>query len=68
MSNHHATDAISALGSSMSSGKREDDNPGSIPAQGFLRRYRLPLALAVIAICLYAGSILYILYGRGPIV
>ena len=34
---------------------------------GFLRRYRLPLLLGVIALCLYAGSILYILYGRGQI-
>lgn len=34
---------------------------------GFFRRYRLPLTLAVIAVCLYAGSILYILLGRGQI-
>ena len=34
---------------------------------GFLRRYRLPLLLGAIALCLYAGSILYILYGRGQI-
>ena len=33
----------------------------------FLRRYRLPLALAVIAFCLYVGSIAYILLGRGQI-
>ena len=36
-------------------------------SRGFLRRYRLPLALAAIALCLYAGSIVYILYGRGQI-
>ena len=35
---------------------------------GFIRRYRLPLSLAVIAVCLYAGSILYILFGRGVVV
>ncbi len=35
---------------------------------GFIRRYRLPLTLAVIAVCLYAGSILYILFGRGSVV
>ncbi|MDC0435272.1 hypothetical protein OAM69_06505 [bacterium] len=35
---------------------------------GFFRRYRLPLSLAVIAICLYAGSILYILFGRGQVI
>ena len=34
---------------------------------GFLRRHRLPIALGLIALCLYAGSILYILFGRGPI-
>ena len=34
---------------------------------GFVRRYRLPLALAVVALCLYVGSILYILLGRGAI-
>ena len=36
-------------------------------ASGFFRRHRLPLLLAVVAACLYAGSILYILYGRGQI-
>ena len=35
--------------------------------QGFLRRYRLPLTLGVLAICLYIGSIAYILYVRGPV-
>jgi hypothetical protein len=34
---------------------------------GYFKRYRLPLFLAVVAICLYAGSILYIMYGRGQI-
>jgi hypothetical protein len=34
---------------------------------GFFKRYRLPLFLAVVAICLYAGSILYIMYGRGQV-
>jgi hypothetical protein len=37
-------------------------------APGFVQRYRLPLFLAVVAICLYAGSILYILFGRGQVV
>ena len=37
-------------------------------APGFFRRYRLPLFLAVLALCLYAGSILYILFVRGQVV
>ena len=47
--------------------------PGSDPVSGlaaapsFFHRHRLPLALAVIALCLYAGSIVYILFGRGQI-
>ena len=42
--------------------------PGSEPARpSFLRRHRLPLALALLALCLYAGSIVYILFGRGQI-
>ena len=40
---------------------------GSREKPGFIRRYRLPLFLAVVALCLYAGSILYILYGRGQV-
>ncbi|MBX2879786.1 MAG: hypothetical protein KTR32_07635 [Granulosicoccus sp.] len=36
-------------------------------APGFMRRYRLPLFLAAVAVCLYAGSILYILYGKGQL-
>lgn len=36
-------------------------------SQGFFKRYRLPLFLAVVAVSLYAGSILYILYGRGQV-
>ena len=35
--------------------------------QGFLRRYRLPLALAAIALSLYVSSILYIVFVRGQI-
>jgi|GEM_PF-3499147 len=34
---------------------------------GFLRRYRLPLFLAVVAVCLYAGSIFFIVVVRGQI-
>jgi len=36
-------------------------------APGFLRRYRLPLALGLLALCIYVGSILYILFGRGQL-
>ncbi|MFT6301188.1 MAG: hypothetical protein ACI9XK_000722 [Granulosicoccus sp.] len=32
---------------------------------GFFKRHRLPLFLAVVALSLYAGSILYMLYGKG---
>jgi len=41
------------------------ENP--VDERSFLVRYRLPLFLAVVAVCLYAGSILYILYGRGQV-
>ena len=41
--------------------------PPASPPPGFLARYRLPLLLAAVALCLYVGSILYILYGRGQI-
>ncbi|MFK7892737.1 MAG: hypothetical protein AB8B63_18130 [Granulosicoccus sp.] len=34
---------------------------------GFMRRYRLPLFLGVVALCLYISSILYILFVRGPL-
>ena len=42
---------------------------GTRPAQrpGFLRRYRLPLSLAVVAASLYAGSIFFIVVVRGQI-
>lgn len=42
-------------------GREGDSSPGC------LRRYRLPLLLAVIAVALYAGSILYILFIRVPV-
>ncbi|MFK7855794.1 MAG: hypothetical protein AB8B79_16840 [Granulosicoccus sp.] len=42
--------------------------PEAEQAPGFFRRYRLPLVLGFVAICLYATSILYILYGRGQVV
>jgi len=29
------------------------------------QRYRLPILLAILAICLYASSILWIIFGRG---
>ena len=46
---------------------QDDKNLEANRSQGFIRRYRLPLFLAVVAICLYAGSILYILFGRGQV-
>lgn len=46
--------------------------PGSVEAgretraPGFLRRHRIPLFLGLVALCLYAGSIVYIIYIRVP--
>ncbi|ASJ71150.1 hypothetical protein IMCC3135_05185 [Granulosicoccus antarcticus IMCC3135] len=34
---------------------------------GFFRKYRMPLFLALLALCLYASSILYILLVRGQV-
>ncbi len=55
----------------MNSEQSGDTSSGETKKQGdersFLKRYRLPLFLAVVAVCLYVGSILYILYGRGPV-
>jgi len=33
----------------------------------FFKRYRLPIMLGILAVCLYAFSILYIMYGKGQI-
>jgi hypothetical protein len=57
MSNESATTA-----SDTPAAKPEDKS-----SQGFMRRYRLPLFLGFVAICLYATSILYILFGRGQV-
>ena len=35
--------------------------------QSFFKRYRLPIMLGILAVCLYAFSILYIMYGKGQI-
>ena len=55
----------------MNSEQPGDTSSGEAEKQGdersFIQRYRLPLFLAVVAVCLYAGSILYILYGRGQV-
>ena len=49
-------------------GDTSADKAGNpVDERSFLVRYRLPLFLAVVAVCLYAGSILYILYGRGQV-
>ena len=55
-----------------SDGRSASAPDGTVPGSGsarpsFLRRHRLPLALALIALCLYVGSIVYILFGRGQI-
>lgn len=34
---------------------------------GFLRRFRLPIGLAIVALSLYLGSIVYIVMVRGQI-
>ncbi len=33
----------------------------------FFKRYRLPIFLGILAVCLYAFSILYIMFGKGQI-
>ncbi len=35
--------------------------------RGFFRRYRMPILLGILAVCLYAFSILYIVYGKGQL-
>ncbi len=56
------TTHIMSEGQAPQSKTREQD-----AAPGFFRRYRLPLFLAAVALCLYAGSIIYILYFRGQV-
>lgn len=52
----------------MSEGQMPESNAREQEAApGFLRRYRLPLFLAVVALSLYAGSIVYMLFFRGQI-
>ena len=40
---------------------------GARDGRSFLVRHRLPLVLAVVALCGYVGSIVYIIYVRGQI-
>lgn len=65
MSEKNATDGTAALDPSLAPSQGQEARIADKP--GFIRRYRLPLFLAVVAVCLYATSILYILYGRGEI-
>jgi len=37
------------------------------PAQSFLQKHKLPIFLAILAVALYGGSILYIVFGKGQI-
>ncbi|MFK7993047.1 MAG: hypothetical protein AB8B87_02855 [Granulosicoccus sp.] len=67
MSDKHASNGTTAIDAPLATGSDREQVASSVAKPGFLRRYRLPLLLAVVAICLYAGSILYILYGRGQI-
>lgn len=43
-----------------------DESRDSDTRPGFVRRYRLPLFLGLVALCLYLGSIAYIIYVRVP--
>jgi len=67
MSNQHANDAATTLDASLVSDRKQATHHAAGDEPGFFRRYRLPIVLGIIAVCLYAGSILYILYGRGQI-
>jgi len=51
----------------MDNDKPDNAAESAADTRSFLQRYRLPLFLAVVALCLYVGSILYILYVRGPV-
>lgn len=48
-------------------GMNQDKEENTVDERSFLQRYRLPLFLAVVALCLYVGSIAYILLGRGQV-
>ena len=66
MSEKHATDGSTAIDPSPASPKEQA--PVDADSQpGFIRRYRLPLFLALVAVCLYAGSIIYVIYFRGQV-
>lgn len=77
MSNNTASDAVAVRDTKvrtaavsdvpLASSSEAAATNGNTDKPGFFRRYRLPLLLAVVAVCLYAGSILYILFGRGQI-
>jgi|GEM_PF-1117284 len=55
------------LDSSIAADASREPVASDVSKPGYFRRYRLPLLLAVVAVCLYATSILYILYGRGQV-
>ncbi|MFK8082068.1 MAG: hypothetical protein AB8B97_17410 [Granulosicoccus sp.] len=66
MSDEHASIGTATIDSA-APGIHREQQAEPLAKSGYLRRYRLPLTLAVIAVCLYVGSILYILLGRGQI-
>lgn len=39
-----------------------DDQPGT-----FWQRYRMPIILGIVAVCIYIGSIAWFVYGHGEI-
>ncbi len=52
-------DSVSAVPESMT------DNNKQQPT--FWRRYRMPIILGIIALCLYVGSIVWMVFGRGQV-
>ena len=66
MSEKHATNGTTALDQSLASAT-EQASGETVSQPGFIRRYRLPLFLALVAVCLYAGSIVYIVFFRGQV-
>lgn len=66
MSEKHASDGTTVLDASLASSAKQATGE-AVNRPGFFRRYRLPLFLALVAVCLYLGSLIYIIYVRGQV-
>lgn len=67
MTGNSVNHAIDAAGNQPAVGETMTNSSTNQSKQSFWQKHRMPIILGIIAVLLYAGSIVWMVYGRGQV-